>query len=184
MRIRPRNAYEACMQAADMIEHNPLNYLQEAYCTTRDEIRDQTFTLGKDVPIETLTAALCDDHNLCGSAYCRAGWIILLCLGEEENGLLIIRDHYGRRWNYTSSVLAGVMDVEDVYGSPDFSQEWDRLVEGKSNPFPYGTNEYHIEGARGLRAFAQKWRDRLEKKVYTFYSNGRVAAVNATPVIW
>lgn len=181
---RPANAYENAMLSADTIEHHPLNYIQEVYCTTKQTVEGQSGNFRME--FEMVSAALNHADNVCGSAYCRAGWVTLLALGiEQDNGTLTTplpgdpNDDYP--WDDLAEVLMGIYRLPYAERDEDYRTmhaEWGQLTSAAANPREYGDAEYATMGAAGLRDWATTWRTRLEAIRYTYNPDGSVTVTD------
>lgn len=156
---KPTNAYEACQMAASMIATNPWSYIQEVFCTHRVYV-------GGDFG-DKLRANLTRPENECGTAFCRAGWLVTLALKNTEIYGEVFPGKQSS-WDWVN-LLRYAMDLdwdEWTFNKTQFAKDLDILISGDAIAYTYGTDEYALEGARGLRAFADTYRARLEAVTY------------------
>lgn len=176
---RPTNAYEACQMAANIIAVHPHNYFQDYFALTAPMAGQNFYFYEESSIVQALRAA----DNVCGTVFCRSGWVTMLAIGEAHaDGTLRIPAHLNVRtvdWGIIGEVLVGASSLESRYPLSDFFLAWDRVTSATSNKFAHGTEEYALEGARGLRAFAEAWRDRLERTTYVYNADGSVAVTCA-----
>lgn len=131
MSAKATNAYELLEQVCEAIAAHPLNYYQDRYVANRGEGAD-------DLPKELDTPA-----NECGTAFCRAGWIVQL-----HDRRKLAYDEY----EYRAMELLGALgeDAEDPY-----FDVVDLFAGGAVEGAP-GSPEYVAEGIAGIRKFMAK----------------------------
>lgn len=136
---KPETAWDLCELTCDAIAERPLNYYQGSWASA---------------------AALCwrEDHGrepppeeLCGTAYCRAGWMASLAGIIDGTVVTDMDGIYSRRRkieNFARDLLHRVgADVEDI----------NQLFSGGSVGGAMGTPDHVANGIRGMRAFMAKY---------------------------
>jgi hypothetical protein len=129
-RRKPRTAWELCEQACKAIAENPLNYCQAMWKSRRgcdvDEFGRDSEGAGSELPPE-----LDLPENTCGTAFCRAGWLVVLHDGKDANPV---------KWERRALELLGMNHVGKLFDGGE--------VEGAP-----GSPDYVKAGVSGLRAF-------------------------------
>jgi len=162
---RPTNAYEMCMQAADLIEASPIAYNQETWLDRVDEFFDvdelEAFRMelrdkGDHRKILGPMDQAADERNECGTVGCRAGWMATRVYSGKIAGFAVFNLVLGILRDHASSHSCESLfldDLDDLFSG--------NALKRANQPLELGTSEYAAEGASGIREFATKWKDRL-----------------------
>jgi len=166
---RPTNAYDACLQAADMIEQHHAAYYQGGFCAYTAQDGDATHVFGASSYLDRLKLQqmLTPDINPCGTAWCRCGWMALIVLGQpDERGILTLK--HDDVLNWTRMTIWLFYPAADQEYSFDYIQAVNDLIDGNAvyGHGDVGTPEYAAAGADGLRVFAEKWKSVLTSITY------------------
>jgi len=153
---RPRNLYELCEQTCESMELAPLNYYQGYWAAPVRAVQGHTGV---------------EHQEACGTAYCRAGWMIANLEGKalptEGDGVDTV--HYGTR---AKKMLyqAGIpdIDIEHLFAGEALMREKD-IPRAK-----WGTPEYVAAGVEGLRNFMAKHEAKLRAAKITEDGSVRV----------
>jgi len=157
---KPANAYEACHMAANMIATNPWAYYQAGFCVHRSEVRLAVAHSWND--LVKLDDNLNLPENVCGSAYCRIGWVVTLAMPAADPTDIVRQPTLGHDWVRRMRYLFGIDYDAWMQNVGVFVKYLDEIMAAGAVGFPYGSEEYALEGARGLRAFTDAHRERLE----------------------
>lgn len=130
---RPTNAYELCERVCEAIAAHPLNYYQDYWITRK-----------RDLP-----SALRVPENECGTAYCRAGWMVQVADGR------VVERVSRRAFELLGDVAEDGQFTEDIWHLFE-------TFEGDAMDLTPGTPEYIAEGIAGLRHFMAKYEARLK----------------------
>lgn len=130
----PQNVYELLEQTAEAIEECGLNYYQTVWAA----------------PVEHVTAGR---EGACGTAFCRAGWMINIAHGDKALSM----SPYD--WGRTHIADAAYAMLETA-GCP--IRECAELFSGGAVTQKYGTQAYNKAGAKGVRQFMERHRDKLK----------------------
>ena len=119
---KPETLWDLCEEVCKSIEAAPLNYFQDAYVTE---------------------AAKLFGPMACGTAYCRAGWLLAIAEDKPQHSLINIKA--------TRLLKAAGVDPLDIRN----------LFAGGQVLGKVGTPAYVAQGVRGMRQFALRWETQL-----------------------
>lgn len=123
--MQPNNLYELCEQVCEAIEAQPLNYNQDHYA---------------------MSARILYGKAACGTAYCRAGWMMAVLENKPQS---------------PGSCIGGrATALLESAGIPSYSIAWlfaAGTVEGER-----GSPEYIKNGVAGIRRFMTSWEHKLK----------------------
>ena len=118
---KPETLYELCEQVCEAIATRPSNYCQEQW----------------SVPACQVDSKDPNQREVCGTAYCRAGWMVALTSDSKELPIDI------------SGAAIGLLCKANI---PLYAI--DRLFRGGAClPLEHGEEGYATEGVRGMREF-------------------------------
>jgi hypothetical protein len=126
---KAENAYELLERVCEAIKASPINYGQDAWC----------FTPTPDCDCDQCKALRAQqEHGGCGTAFCRAGWIVAL--------------HDGH---------AAAKETDDIEGRAVTllglgRSDTDHLFDGSAVTGKVGTVAYVRKGIAGVRAFMKQ----------------------------
>lgn len=124
---RPKTAWELCERVCEAIQAHPLNYYQDYFVARR----------GGSLP-----EALDTPANACGTAYCRAGWMVVIADGAD----------WCESYRDRACELLGMKRWQ----INDTTSEICRLFGAWLNGPTPGTKAYVRRGVSGLRRFMTK----------------------------
>lgn len=130
----PRNLYDLCEMTAQAIEQHPANYCQQDWEASLTRVRD----LWSYDP-EVL------NHEACGTAYCRAGWMVNLL--EKPS-----RSHT----NIPEKARALLLEA----GIPSIAIT--NLFSANASGSKVGSKDYVNKGVSGLREFMNAYETQLK----------------------
>lgn len=138
---RPTNLYELCEQVCEAISDSPANYYQDHWAFP---VKDLARRLG----MEAIDGA-------CGTAFCRAGWMINILDGHKHPGTHEAwaewRSHIHTK---ATRMLANAGVSEDDIGG---------LFAMNHRDSKWGTEEYTDMGVEGMRTFMEKYETQLKE---------------------
>ena len=141
---RPENLYDLCNLSAEAITSRPLNYYQSSWAIEAKSLNRTT------------------KKEACGTAFCRAGWMVAL---SEPAGRLLLADYIANKAR-TMFTDAGIPleDINALFDGGAIETELDCEFDGDEflGMPDVGTQEYAEAGAAGLRAFMAKHADKLK----------------------
>ena len=139
--MKAKTLYEACEQAVEAIELQPLNYSQEHWANPIEDIVRFHYMDGCEDAAQRAKEA-------CGTAYCRAGHI--MC-AVKDGPVTAKTAESGARKLMVDEAKIPIGEVMRLFGG------------GAAGPKEsYGTEEYVRRGADGLREFMQKYEEQLK----------------------
>ena len=159
---RPSNLYDLCDQVCESIAARPQNYMQQRWAATEPK-RTLEVECGSDT-----AARLIAKHEMCGTAYCRAGWM-----------LSILRDG---PVNEQHNISNTVMNLLHKAGVPP--SDTDKLFNGsQAGPLStWGTPGYVQKGITGVREFMAKHEQTLKNAQLVYGANPGEVDVQVMPV--
>jgi len=138
---KPETLWELCEQVCEAIRMSPKNYTQETWATDARSLNEEA----------------------CGTAYCRAGWMVALTSDEKD----ILSKYHTGSLNIcisASNMLkrAGVVDrdIDTLFSGAAVDRQCYR--DGIEVP-DQGTPEYAEQGVKGMREFMEKWEKQLKE---------------------
>jgi hypothetical protein len=137
-RAKPKTAYELLERVCEAITANPLNYYQGFWKARRGARGSAT--------VCALPEELDKPANECGTAFCRAGWIVALHDGinaRPRDFDTRARAIMGFPRSGSFDECFGLFDGGAVYGTP-------------------GTRHYARQGASGVREFMKRHAEHLK----------------------
>lgn len=144
MASKPKTAYGLLGAVCRAIESRPLNYAQNSWCATRGGL------MSRHGDIAELDPALDVEANVCGTSFCRAGWIVAVHDGKRARP----RSFYRR-----AAAILGMPLTRGCFHSDNSDLaalfEWDAVT---GTP---GTRSYVRRGVAGVRRFMKKYERHL-----------------------
>ena len=134
----PKNLWELCEQAVDAILMRPLNYYQDDFATDAD-----TVMVNDDYEVK---------EGVCGTAYCRAGWMECI-LGIPD---------YNIAGDIARQLLEDAGIDDDDIDALFTSTGGGKYTNAKGFNEKPGTKAYARAGADGLKRFMKKHEMRLK----------------------
>jgi hypothetical protein len=148
----PKTLYELCEQTIEAIEARPMNYYQDAWSA------DAKLTVAQHLAPK-------EQHEVCGTAYCRAGWMAAI-LGETQpkTGALATRlfQEAGISFDDIRELFAAT-DEWEFYAYNDAFREGAEDDEDDDAIARPGSPEYIKAGVGGLRDFMAEHEATLKK---------------------
>ena len=142
MNDRPKNLYDLCDQVCESIAARPQNYMQQRWAST-----DPQRTLEIECGVDT-AKRLTSQHEMCGTAYCRAGWMMsILYDGPVDEDINIDR-------------RAHILLEEAGVPGPEVVSLFVGSQAGLLNT--WGTPEYVQRGIDGMRKFMDRHEQKLK----------------------
>jgi hypothetical protein len=131
------NAYELLGRVCEAIEARPLSYYQGWWSQSRGA-----------TGVCALEDELNTPENECGTAYCRAGWIVALHDGH----------HVAKDWRRVQDRACALLDMDEF--------DTDELFNGGAVPLSLtpGSTRYVRAGIAGVRAFMRKHKAHLQAR--------------------
>ena len=134
---KPRTAWELCERVCEAIAAHPGGYLQEMWVTR-----------GKKVIGRAMSASL-PRKEICGTAFCRAGWLIEVADGAGAAAAMACS------WEARANALLGV----------PHSATHNLFAASALGALKPGTKAYVREGIAGLRRFMKAHEAHLKARV-------------------
>ena len=144
-RGKAKTAYELLERVCEAIKAHPLNYYQGYWKSRRGRSKGQ---VRHTQVMEALPPSLDVPENTCGTAFCRAGFIVAEHDGYEARPI---------DFNQRARRLLGI----DEYESFD---DVSRLFDASAVTGTPGTSRYVRQGIAGLRAFMKEHEAHLKAR--------------------
>ena len=133
---KPENLYQLCEMVCEQIATTPKNYVQQRYATVASSWNEES----------------------CGTAFCRAGWMVNIL--DHSAGITRTTDEWV--YNTLISLRSEQLFMDAGFDSADMKDVTLLFNGGACSMHNIGSPEYVREGIDGLRRFMAKHEDKLK----------------------